>query len=184
VTALFLLHLPRVLAGARFAARRLRCPHDRADLEAEVVALAWRWFAALARRGRQPEAFVSTLVQRCGQAARAGRQVAGAAPARDALSPAARARRGARLERLGGAGEPLAEALAGHTRSPVPDQVQFRVDFPRWRARLSPRNRAVADALMAGETTGAAAARFGLSPARISQLRAAFAESWADFTAG
>ena len=41
VTAVFLAHLSRFEAHARFAFRRLGCPHARADRVAETLALAW-----------------------------------------------------------------------------------------------------------------------------------------------
>ena len=80
--------------------------------------------------------------------------------------------------------EVLAEALAIDPKARVPEQAAFRVDFPAWRARLSARDRAVADALAAGERTGEVAAQFGLSPARVSQLREAFRASWFAFHSG
>ena len=76
------------------------------------------------------------------------------------------------------------QALAGGTRGRVPDQVAFRLGFPRWRAGFGGRDRAVLDALAAGGRTGAVAGRFGLSPARVSQLRRLFRESWRDFHRG
>jgi hypothetical protein len=180
----FLTLLPRVKACARFAARRVRHTHDRADLEAEVIALAWKWFVLLARRGKDPRAFVATLALRCGQAARAGRRLAGCEGATDVLSRVAKVRHGVRVgglaEAENDAGQ-LSEALAENTRTRVPDQVAFRQDFPRWRAGLSDRDRAVMDALMAGDRTGAVASRFGISPARVSQLRTEFRRSWLEF---
>src|SRR5207253_2011318 len=91
-TAVFLAHLHRFEAQARFAFRRVGCPEARADRVAEAIALAWRHFAALSARGRRPEQFVTTLALRCTQAVRAGRRLAGCEGARDVLSPVARAR--------------------------------------------------------------------------------------------
>src|SRR5262249_53162946 len=94
VTAVFLGHLPRFLAHARFAFRRVGCPHARADRVAETVALAWRHFAALARRGKRPEEFVTALALRCSQAVKAGRWLAGCETGTDVLSPVAQVRHG------------------------------------------------------------------------------------------
>ncbi len=47
----FLALLPSIRAYARAAARSIRCPHDREDAEAEVVARAWEAFAADRPRG-------------------------------------------------------------------------------------------------------------------------------------
>jgi hypothetical protein len=72
VTASFLAQLPRFLARARFAFRRVACPQTRADRVAEALALAWKHFVTLSQRGKRPEAFVTTLALRCTQAVKAG----------------------------------------------------------------------------------------------------------------
>jgi hypothetical protein len=193
ITAVFLAQLPRFLAHARFAFRRVGCPHARADRVAETVALAWRHFAALARRGKKPEEFVTTLALRCSQAVKAGRRLVGCETGTDVLSPVAQVRHSVRVTRLPDRdrereGHPLpgelADALADNTRSAVPEQVAFRVDFPRWRASLRRRDRKILDALAGGERTADAARRFKLSPGRISQLRREFEEGWWAFQQG
>jgi DNA-directed RNA polymerase specialized sigma24 family protein len=190
VTDLFLAQLPRFEAHARFAFRRVGCPHARADRVAETLALAWKHFSALARRGRKPERFVTTLALRCTQAVKAGRRLAGCESATDALSPVAQVRHGFSVARLPDRdrvldrhplpGE-LAEALADNTRSAVPEQAAFRVDFPRWRASLRRRDRKVLDSLAGGERTEDAARRFRISPGRVSQLRREFERGWEEF---
>ena len=80
--------------------------------------------------------------------------------------------------------EELTDALADNTRSAVPEQAAFRLDFPRWRASLRERDRAVLDALAGGEGTEEAARRFGISPGRVSQLRRDFEQGWAAFEVG
>ncbi|HVK10604.1 MAG TPA: hypothetical protein VM597_17690 [Gemmataceae bacterium] len=127
--AAFLGQLPRILAHARFAFRHVACPDARADRVAETVALAWRSFAALSGRGRDPSRFVTTLSLRASQAVKAGRRLVRSEAARDALSPVARARHGFAVARLPQprCGVPhLAEALADDTRTPVPDQAASR----------------------------------------------------------
>ena len=164
--AAFLAELPRFDAHARFATRHVTCADTRSDLTAEILALAWRQFVRLHRRGKDPGKFVTTLALRCSQAVRAGRRLVRSDSARDALSPVARARHGFAVERLP---HPqcdvphLAEALTDNTRTPVPEQAAFRLDFPRWRAGFRPRTRAVLDALAVGERTGDVARRFGIS---------------------
>ncbi|HJZ60310.1 MAG TPA: hypothetical protein VKE74_35530, partial [Gemmataceae bacterium] len=188
----FLEHLPRFHAHARYAFRHVRCPDTRADLTAETLALAWRHFAALALRGRRPETFVTTLALRCSQAVRAGRRLAGSDRSTDALSPVARVRHGFAIRPLGDPtpatdpqssedGDELAEALSGTTRTPVPAQVAFRLDFPRWRSGFGRRARAVLDALAAGGRTKEVARDLGLSPARVSQMRREFERGWRAF---
>ena len=187
VTALFLAHLPRFQAHARFAFRRVGCPHARADRVAETLALAWRHFAALSRRGKKPEQFVTTLALRCSQAVKAGRRLVGCEGGKYVLSPVAQVRHGLAVVRLPDHDlalechplpDELAEALADNTKSAVPEQAAFRLDFPRWRASLRRRDRRVLDALAGGERTADAARQFGISPARVSQLRREFEEGW------
>src|ERR1700690_3391560 len=70
------------------------------------------------------------------------------------------------------------EALHDNAQSPVPDQVCFRVDFPAWRKGYPRRQRKIIDNMMASERTFDLAKRHGLSPARVSQLRREFHNSW------
>jgi hypothetical protein len=193
VTAVFLAHLPRFLAHAHFAFRRVGCPHARADRVAETLALAWRHFAALARRGKRPEEFVTTLALRCSQAVKAGRRLVGCETGQDVLSPVAQVRHGLRVARLPDRDrehdrhplpDELADALIDNTKSEVPEQAAFRVDFPRWRASLRRRDRRILDALAGGERTADAARRFKISPGRISQLRREFEWGWWAFLQG
>jgi hypothetical protein len=136
--------------------------------------------------------FVATLALRCTQAVKAGRKLVGNEGGRDALSPVAQVRHGFAVghlpeaERVHGQLPPaeLSEALVDNTRSAVPEQVAFRLDFPRWRSILRRRDRKVLDALASGERTEDAARRLRISPARVSQMRRAFQEGWTAFGAG
>ena len=74
------------------------------------------------------------------------------------------------------------EAVVEDHRTPVPDQVAFRCDFPSWLHSLPVRNRRIARALSVGHTTGEVAKRFNVSPGRISQLRQEFQRAWEEFT--
>jgi DNA-directed RNA polymerase specialized sigma24 family protein len=190
---MFLAQLPRFEAHARFAFRRLGCPHARADRVAETLALAWRHFAALSKRGKKPAHFVTTLALRCSQAVKAGRRLAGSETGTDVLSPVARVRHGLSVARLPDRDRErkchplpgaLADALADNTRSAVPEQAAFRVDFPRLRASLRRRDRRVVDALAGGERTADVARRFKISPGRVSQLRREFEWGWWAFQQG
>ena len=192
VTELFLAHLSRFLAHARFAFRRVACPQTREDRVAEAIALAWKHFAMLSARGKRPEAFVTTLAVRCTQAVKAGRRLVGCESSTEVLSPVAQVRHGFAVGHLpekeavrNRASLPadLSEALADNTRSAVPEQVAFRVDFPRWRALLNRRDRMVLDALASGERGQEVARRFKISPGRVSQLRREFERGWQAFEA-
>lgn len=64
------------------------------------MALAWRHFAALARRGRTPERYVTTQALRGTQAVKAGRRLAGCERPKDVLSPVAQVPHGFAVGRL------------------------------------------------------------------------------------
>jgi DNA-directed RNA polymerase specialized sigma24 family protein len=187
IQSAFVRVLPRIRAHARYALRRTT-PDVRDDLVAEVLALSWKHFADLSRRGRQPEQFVTTLALRCSQAVRGGRRVAGSDGMCDVLSPIAGCRGRFAVSSLADhtpeKGGVVSEALTADPRARVPDQAALRVDFPRWRSRFGVRDRAVLDALAGGDRPGEVATRFGISPARISQLREGFRENWRAFHNG
>ena len=73
---------------------------------------------------------------------------------------------------------PLAEALADNTVTPPDDQAAFRIDFHVWLRTHSQRDRAIIRAAACGERTKELAARYRLTPSRISQLRSAWADEW------
>jgi hypothetical protein len=56
-----------------------------------------------------------------------------------------------------------------------------RIDFASWLRLLPVRRRKVALTLARGETTSEAAKKFGVTPARVSQLRLWLKESWEGF---
>jgi FixJ family two-component response regulator len=73
------------------------------------------------------------------------------------------------------------EAVVEDRRTPVPDQVWLRVDFPAWLETLPRRERQVAESLMLGKTNGEVAREAGVSPSRVSRLRRELEASWFGF---
>jgi hypothetical protein len=71
--------------------------------------------------------------------------------------------------------------LRDNTVTPVPDQVQFRIDWPAWLATLTARERRMIRAMARSERTKDLSRQFELSPARISQIRREFRDAWARF---
>jgi hypothetical protein len=183
--AAFVALRPRIVLHARIYFRDVRCPHQKEDAISETVALAWKSFVRLAKRGKDASRFATALAAFAARAVRSGRRLCGQERARDAMSSAARQRHNLRIGPLPIASSPCGnvfdEALQDNTRTPVPDQVGFRVDFPCWRRSRCERDRNLIDDLMIGESTLTAARRYGLSPARISQLRREFMEDWLAF---
>jgi hypothetical protein len=194
----FLTLLPRIERYAHFHFRHLRCPHRKAEALAEVRALAWLWFLRLDRQGRDAGGFVSALATFAARAVHSGRRLCGHERARDVLSPRAQRRHGFAVEALPAstcasherrhgaprgqqAQDALEERLRDNTQTPPPEQAAFRIDFPAWRRTRTDRDRRLLDDLLAGERTQDVGRRYGLSPARVSQLRRDFHDDWRRF---
>lgn len=79
--------------------------------------------------------------------------------------------------------DPYEERLRDNTTTPVPDQVVFRLDWPAWLAILSERDQRIIRVMALSETTSPLSHRFGICPARISQLRE-FHDDWQRFCDG
>jgi hypothetical protein len=184
----FLGLMPVVHGAARAYFRDVRCPARRDDLVAEAVALSWAWCVRLTARGKDPAAFPVTLARLAARAAACGRRVAGQEGVNDVLSAACRRRHGFAVVALPAgsppAGSELADALAGHTKAPVPAQVQFHLDFPAWLAHLPARKRRVAGRLAAGHRTQDVAAEVGVTPARVAQMRTELRKDYLSFLTG
>jgi hypothetical protein len=183
--ARFLSILPRIELHGRVSFRHVPCPGRRADAIAEMVALAWAWHLRLAERGKDSTRFPGALAVYAARAVRAGRQLCGQERARDVLSPSAQRQHCFVVERLPDfttlGSNPLTEALSDNPQTPPPEQAAFRLDFPAWLRTRSKRDRRLAEDLMTGERTLDVSTKFGLSPARISQLRREFHEDWERF---
>jgi hypothetical protein len=181
----FLSILPRIEQHARIYFRNVRCPGKREDAEAETVAICWRWFVRLAERGKDARRFPTVLASYAARAVKCGRRLCGPQAGKDALSPLAQSRHGFCVQALPDLNpspdNPFAEALADNVVSPVPEQVCFRMDFPAWLLTRAERDRRMIADMMTGERTDALAERFGLSAARVSQLRSEYHADWVRF---
>ena len=180
----FLAILPRIERHGRVCFRT-RNYQDQQEAIAEMVALCWKWFLRLAEQGKDATHFPSVLATFAARAVYNGRRLAGMSKAKDALSSVAQRRHGFAVGRLPDVstlnGNPLSEALHDNTQSPVLDQVTFRFDFPAWLTSLGARDRGIAQDMAQGHRTGELADAYGLSPARVSQLRREFYLGWQKF---
>jgi len=186
VQAAFLTALPRIVRHARCYFRHIRCPHRKADCISEVVSICWKWWRSLVERGKDPSRFVSVLATFAARAVRSGRRLCGQEWAKDVFNEQCQRRHGFAVGKLPDFStlnvNPLAEALTDNTQSAVLDQVQFRFDFPAWLATHHERNRSIVLEMAQGEKTGPLSRRFGISPARVSQLRRELHADWLRFT--
>jgi hypothetical protein len=194
----FLAIRARIERHAAICCRHVRCANRRADFIAEATGLAWKWYAELARRGKDAAAFASVLAGFACRAIRCGRRVAGQESANDVLSERARAKHGFTVSSLPCSVRTCHEHLYGEVTSqrqqdvfeerlrenavtPIPDQVQFKIDFGAWLATLTPRERRLIRAMASNERTKDIARQFDVSPGRVSQLRREFKRGWQRF---
>ncbi len=179
----FVALLPVIVNYVRPAFRELG-PEAKAEAVQEAVANACVAYARLVEQGRESLAFATVLARYAVAQVRAGRQVGGRLNAQDISSQYCQQRkriRLGRLDRFDPQENCWQETIVEDHRTPVADQVWFRIDFPAWLKTLSRRDRKVAQCLAAGRSTGDVARRFGISSARISQLRRELYESWQEF---
>lgn len=183
--AKFLTIVPRIQLHARISSRDIKCQHKRADFISEVVSLCWKWWVRLHERGKDPSGFVSTLAALAARHVRNGRRLCGQLRPNDVLSPRAQQLRGFTVEKLPDfstlSENPFSEALQDNTRSEVPDQVCFRLDFPAWLHTRTRRDRRMIADMATGERTNTLARKFRMSPGRVSQLREQFRRDWRQF---
>ncbi len=181
----FLDILPRVETHARIHCHG-KCPSTRDDQIAEAVALAWSWYLSLARRGIDAGQFPSALATYAVKAVGCGRRLAGMVKRNDLMDERAQKRNGFIVETLPVYStltpNPLSEALIDNTVTPPDEQAAFRIDFLDWFASKGRRDRRLIGDMAMGERTKDLAARYGLCPARISQKRSEFRQSWRQYT--
>jgi RNA polymerase sigma factor (sigma-70 family) len=173
----FVSMLPQIKLHAHVAFR-LRGPEDREDLVQEVIANAYSAFARLVERGKANLAFATPLAQYAIRQVRSGRRVGSKLNQRDAMSPANRRACIERLDRYDPAAGTWRDAVVEDRRATPADTAAARLDLAHWFSLMPVRKRRIAKALAAGETTAAAAKQFGVSSARISQLRQELRQSW------
>jgi hypothetical protein len=190
----FLTLLPVVERHARVMFRG-RPAADREEAIAEAVAAAFVSYVRLRARGRHPARdFPSAMAAYAVLHVQNGRHVGGPSSSVDVLSPATQRKHGFRVESLVSTRTSPArldldvrrqreldafdERLRDNTRTAVPEQAAFRIDFPAFLRGLSFRDRRLARFLALGHSATEAAARFRLSLGRVSQLRHRWRRDW------
>jgi hypothetical protein len=155
--------------------RHVSCPHRKQDCVCEAVALAWAWYVRLRAKGRDPADFAVTFARLAAKAVGSGRRVCGRERTHDASSPVCQWRRGFTVSPISSLSHPDGTAfdwaVRDNSQTPIPDQVQFRCDFPSWMRGLSELKKRVVESLALGHRTGDVARAAAVSSARISQMR-------------
>lgn len=177
---------PVVERHARIVFRDLDA-EAREEAVAEAIAAAFKSHVALKARNHHPAAFPSVLAAYSVLHVKDGRQVGNRRNSRDVLSRKAQQRHGFRVVPLPSSinssfgkqrQHPLRDHLRDDTRTPVPDQVAFRLDFSAFLQTLSTRDRQMAVALADGHAAKQVADGFGLTPGRVTQLRQQWHREW------
>ena len=195
VQAQFLLLVPKLKKHARIAFRHWRCPLRKEEALQECVALAWKWFRRLHERGKDVNQFPMVFIDLVAKAVKAGRRLCGQEHSKDVMSYLAQYRHGFHVEGLPGCErrphqlasehvndlEVYEERLRDNTLTPPAEGAAFRIDFPQFLAGLTARDRALALFLSLGNGINRAADRFGVSVARVSQLRKRWHRDWQVF---
>jgi hypothetical protein len=176
----FLAMLPAIREQARLAFRAHN-PEAKEELIAEVVANAFCAFARLVERGKQDVAHATPLAWYAIRQVRCGRRVGSAIKSRDVMSLANRHVVVEPLDWFDDQAGEWREALVEDKHAGPADTAAARIDVAAWFRSLGRTKRRIAKLLARGEATGTVAKKFGLSPGRISQLRAELQESWNEF---
>ena len=150
----------------------------------EAIAQALAAYVGLVQSRKTDRAFPTVLARYAVGHVRDGRRVGSAMNSRDVLSISAQRKRRftvKSLDRLDAGESRWQQAVLDDWRTPVPDQVAFRIDFAMWLLILPRRDRQIAENLAIGRTTSEVARQFNVSPARISQKRQELQTSWTTF---
>jgi len=176
----FVALLPVILRYVTPAFRKLGS-EAKAEAIQEAVANCFVAYWRLVQQGREGLAFATVLARYAVAQIRTGRQVGGRLNIQDVSSGYSQYRKRfnvSRLDRFDPVEGCWKEVTLADDKWPILDQVAFRCDFPAWLKTLRPRDRNIARALAAGNRATDVARRFGVSLARISQLRRELERSW------
>ena len=170
----FLQNLPDMQQLAHSHFRHLD-PDKRQEAIQNTLGLAWKFLYVLFQQGRlhHPKAWNGVLWYAI-QQTKCGRKPQGKARARDAFECHQRGRVKFELVDL--------HDLIGR-KTPVIDQVIFRMDVPRFFSTLTPRQQMLAYDLASGERTKDVAQKHGVTPGAISQFRRRFKTLYEEFFA-
>jgi hypothetical protein len=178
----FLEMIPAIQRYARSAFRNLRS-QAREEAVCAVVADAFFAFRRLVELGKQDRAYATPLARFAVRRYWAGR-CAGMTRGRDLTSQKARTTYGIiieRLDKLDHQTRNWRQALVEDHRATPADIAAARIDVAAWLRSLTRRNRRIAVTLALGNTSSETARQFGVSRARISQLRSELQASWQAF---
>lgn len=153
----------------------------REDLELEAIGLALQLFRSLERRGQTSRATAGSLAHFARKMIFQGRALSHSRNVHDINSPYCWKEKGVRkqpMHRFDREHGIWQEVTYEDTRTPVAEQVAFRVDFPAWLSGLSQQKRQMVQALLEGLSTKEAAEQLKITAGRVSQLRRELFDGW------
>jgi DNA-directed RNA polymerase sigma subunit (sigma70/sigma32) len=159
---------PFLVAARRRARLVFAKRHDRAELIADAVSVAWELVQTA-----PPQATPQSVAWYATKRVKVGRQFS--ERQRSITGPNPR-----RLNKPARDEEWLTDVL-DDSQNPA-ELAQVHLDFVAWLDVLTDRERAMLAAFMNGERTSTLAARYGISHARVSQIRRELVDHWAVFT--
>ena len=180
---LFVSLLPAIRRYARAAWQFLNLEAREEAVQA-TVAHAFVAFAKLAQEGRAELAYPTPLARYAVARVRDGRCVGNRSNSRDVTSTRCRQCRVVPFgspQYSNSPNERWREVLIEDRRAGPADIASMRIDFASWLESLSRGDRRTAQILASGEDTKTAAQRLGVSPGRVSQLRAKLRQAWMRF---
>jgi hypothetical protein len=148
----FLVMLPTIVLQVRLAFRNLGIEAQEEAVE-EVVCNVCCALARLAELNKLDLAYPTVLARFGIAKVRVGRKVGCTMNCKDVLSEYCQRRKGVVVERLDLHKKEIGgwlEAVVEDRRTPIPEQVAFRCDFPAWLGLLPNRGRHIAEALAEG----------------------------------
>lgn len=175
--------IPIIETHARIAFRHLG-REAREEMIQEVVCNCCQAFARLTEQGKTDVAFPTALAKFGVRQAKEGRKVGSKLNVRDISSDYCQQKKSLMLERLDhydSEEQAWAEILVEDKNAGPAETAIVRLDFSTWLKLLPRRLRKIALFLANGETTSAAAERFGVSQGRISQIRRELLSAWRCF---
>jgi len=179
----FLPCLPQIMSVASYAFRNYPLA-EREEKIAESVAWTWVFFVRVRRRGKNPGEFPTALAKFAVKYVRSGRLLGQSRNSKELYTALSNSNRVGlvSLDELEPRTRTPWKAILVESRAFSPaDAAAARIDVNAWLNSLSRRDRRLAERLATGERTGCVARAFGLSAARISQMRDEFRRSWERF---
>ena len=190
----FLKYMPAVATHAAISFRRLP-PADREDAIAEAVAAGFLNYESARRRGQLESVKPSMLAHYGVLHVRSGKHVGGSMDSKkDVMS--FRAQQAGRFRVVGlpwdnvHAYDALKAPervwrlrLIDDSRTPIPDQVRFRVDFSAFMGKQDGRTRKALALLAAGHKRCEVAEKLGVTPPAVTQRLARIEREWAAYQA-